>query len=107
VQSSPQANGHVERFNGKFRDERLNTHWFTSVRQARIVIDSWRVDYNEFRPHSALGYSTPKEFAIQSSASFAAQIVSNTTAKPCQGNPNGLALLGLDTAPPSCEGRPI
>ncbi len=104
----PMQNGHIESFNGKFRDECLNTHWFTSLRQARTNIESWRADYNEFRPHSALGYATPNEFANRSSsASFAVEILSNTTAKPGQGNPNGLATLGLDPAPPSCEMRLI
>jgi putative transposase len=66
-------NGHIESFNGKFRDECLNTHWFTTVRQARSIIESWRADYNELRPHSALRYATPTEFANQGTASFAAQ----------------------------------
>jgi putative transposase len=99
----PMQNGHVESFNGKLRDECLNTHWFTTLRQARSIVENWRADYNNVRPHSALGYATPKEFAKQSSASFAVQILSNTTAKPRQGNPAGLATLGLDPASPSCE----
>jgi putative transposase len=103
----PMQNGYVESFNGKLRDECLNTHWFTTLRQARSIVENWRADYNNVRPHSALGYATPKEFAKQSSASFAVQILSNTTAKPAQGNPAGLATLGLDPAPPSCEMQPI
>jgi hypothetical protein len=99
-------NGHVESFNGKLRDECLNTHWFTSLRQARDIIESWRTDYNQVRPHSALGYATPNEFASWRSASFAVGILSNTTAKPGQGNPGGLAALSLDPATPSCERRP-
>ena len=94
----PMQNGHVESFNGKLRDECLNTHWFTSLRQARNIIESWRTDYNQARPHSALGYATPNEFASRSSASFAVEILSNTTAKPRPGNPGGLAPLGLDPA---------
>jgi hypothetical protein len=96
-------NGHVESFNGKFRDECLNTHWFTTLRQARNIVENWRTDYNEVRPHSALEYATPKEFARQSSASFAVEILRDTMAKPPQGTPDGLATLGLDPAPPSCE----
>ncbi len=103
----PMQNGHVESFNGKFRDECLNTHWFTTLRQARSIIENWRTDYNELRPHSALGYATPKEFARQGSASFAVRILNDTTAKPRQGNPDGLATLGLDPAPLSCERQPI
>lgn len=59
----PMQNGFIESFNGKFRDECLNEHWFTSLEEARKIIGRWRVHYNEQRPHSALGYQTPKEFA--------------------------------------------
>ena len=58
----PQQNAYIESFNGKFRDECLNEHWFLSMRHAREVIAAWRLEYNEERPHSALGYQTPKEF---------------------------------------------
>jgi hypothetical protein len=99
------AERHVESFNGKLRDECLNAHWFTSLRQARNILESWKTDYNEVRPHSALGYATPNELASRNSAPFAVEILSNTTANPRLGNPGGLASLGLDPAPPSCEGR--
>jgi putative transposase len=46
-----------------FRNECLNDHWFTSLTEARIRISAWRRDYNEHRPHSALDYQTPAEFA--------------------------------------------
>jgi len=59
----PMQNGFIESFNGKFRDECLNENWFTSLEEARKIIGAWRVHYNEERPHSALGYQTPKEFA--------------------------------------------
>lgn len=59
----PMQNGFIESFNGKFRDECLNEHWFMSLEEARRVIEEWRTHYNEERPHSALGYQTPKEFA--------------------------------------------
>lgn len=59
----PMQNGFIESFNGKFRDECLNEHWFTSLEEARRIIEEWRVHYNEERPHSALGYKTPREFA--------------------------------------------
>ena len=58
----PQQNAYIESFNGKFRDECLNEHWFLSMRHAQAIIADWRVEYNEARPHSALGYRTPKEF---------------------------------------------
>jgi putative transposase len=61
----PVQNAFIESFNGRFRDECLNQHWFASLGQARRVIDAWRLDYNRARPHSGLGYLTPDEFAIQ------------------------------------------
>ena len=61
----PQQNGYVESFNGKFRDECLNEHWFANVAEARKIIEEWRVDYNEQRPHSSLGYLAPAEFAAR------------------------------------------
>jgi hypothetical protein len=62
-------NGFIESFNGKFRDECLNENWFLDLRDARQKIEDWRCDYNQVRPHSALGYRTPEEFAAQA-ASF-------------------------------------
>jgi putative transposase len=59
----PQQNAYIESFNGKFRDECLNEHWFMSMRHARQVIEDWRQEYNDERPHSALGYLTPNRFA--------------------------------------------
>lgn len=61
----PVQNAYIESFNGKYRDECLNEHWFTSLHQAREIIADWRKDYNENRPHSALNYKTPSEFAAE------------------------------------------
>lgn len=61
----PMQNGYVESFNGKFRDECLNEHWFTSLTEARIRIATWRREYNEWRPHSSLANLTPAEFAAR------------------------------------------
>ena len=58
----PQQNGFIESFNGSFRDECLNVHWFLSLADAQEKIERWRVDYNRCRPHSALGDRTPEEF---------------------------------------------
>ncbi|AMD47375.1 hypothetical protein H558_14885 [Bordetella holmesii H558] len=58
----PVENAYIESFNGKFRDECLNEHWFLSLRQAKSLIENWRVEYNTDRPHSALGYLTPAQF---------------------------------------------
>ena len=59
---SPWQNGFGESFNGKLRDECLNAHWFQSLSEARITVEAWRLDYNQKRPHSSLGYRTPIEF---------------------------------------------
>jgi putative transposase len=59
----PWQNGCNESFNGKFRDECLNAEWFPTRREAVVVIEAYRRHYNEARPHSALGYRTPSEFA--------------------------------------------
>jgi putative transposase len=56
-------NGFVESFNGRMRDELLNETMFRSMAHARVVIRAWAADYNEERPHSALGYQTPKALA--------------------------------------------
>ena len=57
--SSPWENGYVESFNGKLRDELLDGEIFNSLREAQILIESWRRHYNTIRPHSALGYRPP------------------------------------------------
>ena len=61
----PTQNAHVESFNGRFRDECLSEDRFPTLARARLEIERWRVDYNTQRPHSALGYVTPKMFADQ------------------------------------------
>ena len=61
----PVQNAFVESFNGRFRDECLNQHWFTDMEDARIKIEFWRRDYNHVRPHGSLGQETPAEFARQ------------------------------------------
>lgn len=59
----PTENGHIESFNGKFRDECLNTSCFLSLAHARDTIEAWRTDFNHYRPHSSIGNLTPREFA--------------------------------------------
>lgn len=59
----PMQNGFMESFNGKLRDECLNEHVFSSLAEARRIIEAWRIDYNGVRPHSSLHYQTPDEFA--------------------------------------------
>ena len=60
---SPWENGHIESFHDKLRDECLNRELFGNLREARVILESWRLEYNERRPHSALGYRTPNEYA--------------------------------------------
>ncbi|MFC7516868.1 IS3 family transposase, partial [Herbaspirillum sp. GCM10030257] len=64
----PTDNAYIESFNGRFREECLNANWFLSLEDARDKIDAWRQDYNEVRPHSALDWQTPCEFARQARA---------------------------------------
>jgi len=55
---------YIESFNGKLRDELLNREVFTTLAEARVLIEQWRREYNELRPHSALGYRPPAPEAI-------------------------------------------
>jgi putative transposase len=75
----PTQNAYIESFNGRFRDECLNEHWFTSLAEARILIAAWRRDYNENRPHSALGYQTPGEYAARYRSDGSASIGTHET----------------------------
>ena len=61
----PTDNGHIESFNGRLRDECLNVQQFVSLADARAKIEAWRCDYNQVRPHSALGHLTPSEFITE------------------------------------------
>jgi putative transposase len=61
----PVDNAFIESFNGKFRDECLNENWFVDLDDARTKIETWRIDYNEVRPHSALGTRTPAEYTAR------------------------------------------
>ena len=55
--------GYIESFNGKLRDDVLNREVFYSVKEAKVIVESWRLEYNNHRPHSRLGYMTPAAFA--------------------------------------------
>ena len=61
----PTQNAKIESLNGRIRDELLNPHLFRTLDEVQAAADRWRADYNEVRPHSALGYRTPREFAEQ------------------------------------------
>ena len=59
----PTQNGQIESFNGRFRAECLDQEWFSSLQQAREIIEAWRISYNSHRPHSSLGYVPPDTWA--------------------------------------------
>ncbi len=61
---SPWENGYIESFNGKLRDELLDREIFITLAEAKVLIEGWRKDYNQVRPHSALGYQPPAPEAI-------------------------------------------
>ena len=66
----PVDNAFMESFNARLREECLNLNWFRSIEHARHVVEDWRIDYNETRPHSTLGFLTPKEFAEKEMGDF-------------------------------------
>jgi putative transposase len=78
----PTDNAYVESFNGTFRAECLNAHWFGSLTEAKQIIEAWRREYNESRPHRALGEKTPNEFAGQMGASPHLVLVQATADSP-------------------------
>ena len=65
---SPWENGYIESFNGKMRDELLNREIFTTLTEAKVLIEQWRREYNQVRPHSSLGYRPPAPEAILTTA---------------------------------------
>jgi len=65
----PWQNGSNESFNGKLRDECLGMQWFKNRVDAKVLIEAWRREYNEVRPHSSLGQLTPTEFAARMNSS--------------------------------------
>ena len=67
----PTDNAFMETFNGTFRAECLDTHWFADLKEAKHLIESWRREFNESRPHASLKDMTPSEFASESAASRA------------------------------------
>ena len=60
---SPWQNGKVESFNGRLRDEFLNGQLFENIKEAKVLLQLWKDQYNTIRPHSSLKYLTPFEFA--------------------------------------------
>jgi putative transposase len=70
---NPVENAFIESFNGRLRDECLNVHQFASLAEAQSLIETWRLDYNQRRPHSSLGHLTPNEFVGQRQVIWAAE----------------------------------
>lgn len=69
----PVENACIESFNGRLRDECLTVHQFASLAEAQTIIETWRLDYNQRRPHSSLGHLTPNEFVAQRQGIWAAE----------------------------------
>ena len=69
----PMQNGHIESFSATFRNECLNEHWFTDLKDAKEKIETWRRMYNSFRPHSSLGGATPEERLKELSSNLSVQ----------------------------------
>ena len=93
----PSQNGHVESFNGKFRDECLNANWFMGLMDARRKIEAWRQDYNHFRPHSALGYRVPAEVGMPGALPFALKMIHTAgTRRPAGLRPDNKAKGSYD-----------
>jgi putative transposase len=80
----PNENAYIESFNGKFRDECLDEHWFVTMAQARRVIENWRVEYNTERPHSSLADLTPNEYArrLAETAERKVSLTADSTCEP-------------------------
>jgi putative transposase len=86
----PTQNGGMESFNGKLRDECLNTSWFWNLIDAKRKISAWKTEYNSRRPHSSLAYRTPDEFARQWQAASLSEAKCMAADQPNQGDPDGL-----------------
>jgi putative transposase len=82
----PMQNGHVESFHGRLRDECLNAHWFSTLRDVRSTLATWREEYNCERPHSSLDYRTPQEFrqTLEGSRDMALLPSQTTTINPTE-----------------------
>jgi hypothetical protein len=76
----PMQNGYIESFNGRFRDECLNDHWFQTLHQARTTITAWRRDYNEVRPHGSIDGSHRRRSPRSGAANLPRHFSTTTTA---------------------------
>ena len=80
----PTDNAFIESFNGRLRQECLQQNWFTSLDDARRIVETWREDYNEIRPHGSLDHRTPSEFVVRWQQLRAAQKVEILTLETVQ-----------------------
>jgi putative transposase len=103
----PQQNGFMESFNGKLRDECLNEQVFSSLGEARRIIECWRIDYNTARPHSSLDYQTPEEFAANWHAALDHKKMPDAAPTPATGRAAAVcgASASRPVAQPPCEGQ--
>ena len=100
VQSTMCANGYIESFNGRLRDEFLNGNVFFCLADLRQQLQNWQKDCNVNRPRSALADQIPSEFvASWNKAPWRLLTVNKPVQPACQGFPNGTPLRGLDRPP--------
>jgi hypothetical protein len=95
-------NGFMESFNGKLRDECLNEHVFSSLAEARRLIESRHLDYNAERPHSSLSYLTPNEFATNWHAAHSMQQEPDASSRQAGNGSDRRGIWGL-RVPPRCR----
>ncbi len=98
---APWEQAWIESFHDKLRDELLNREWFCTLREAQVVLDGWREEYNQERPHSSLGYQTPDEYA----AALAAEQAESAQA-PEASSVKGLVRSASTSAPRPKESKP-
>jgi putative transposase len=99
----PTENAYAESFNGRLRDECLNTSWFWNLFDARRKIGAWQTTYNRKRPHSALVYPTPEEFAQRWKTALPSPATVMAEPQPPQGDPGGLRFAPALTRPQLCR----
>jgi hypothetical protein len=104
----PVQNAFIESFNSKLRDECLNEYVFSSLGEARAIIEAWRHDYNHLRPHSSLGYLAPKEFAARNQGSSASRAPLGQQSWParCKARRPRIQNQTVFQPPSNSEGRP-
>jgi putative transposase len=105
----PWQNGVAESFNGKFRDECLSLEWFRSRAEAKVLIETWRRQYNSVRPHSSLGYLTPNEFMakLNEKAATSAQATGRDAVVRGASAPRPVASPSREGQPKPVAGVPV